>query len=391
MIRFLEHGLWPAADPSLLDAGRDGEAAVARARIVILALLLVGPVATLSRNPAEPPALAAILLDGAFIAVSVALVTITARRDTRSWLGFATAAADVTFVTIYHLFIFISGFAVMALGSRVTFGLYLLAIAATSLRLDRRIATFAGVLAAVQWLLLVAWAQADGYAAAAVASGRFYGDTTLLGQSEEMVILAVTTMLARVIVGRASALRLSSVRDGLTGLLSRAHFEERLATELIRSARQRRPLAVAVIDLDGFKQINDRMGHPAGDTVLREVAARLTRGVRRTDLSARIGGDEFALVFVDTSVADAAVKLEEIRIAVGEQVVPLRNDTGVAVTLSAGISVAPLDGDDAETLVAAADRRLLVAKQMGRNRLVVSDTLASPWPARRVPEGSWNI
>jgi diguanylate cyclase (GGDEF)-like protein len=391
MVRFLEHGIWPPADPALVDAGREGEAAVARARIVILVMLLASPVATLARNPGETPALLALVLDAVFIAVSFALLKLTARRGTAWWLGFATSAADITYVTLYHAFIFASGYPAMAFGSRATFALYLVAITATSLRQDRRIATIAGLLAAIEWLALIAWAQATGYAAAASEAGRFYGETTLSGQAEELVVFAVMTMLARMIVGRAAATRLSSVRDSLTGLLSRAHFEERLTTELIRGERQRRPLALAVIDLDGFKRINDTYGHPSGDIVLREVAARLTRGVRRTDLSARIGGDEFALVFVDTNVADAAIKLEEIRAAVAAHIVRLRNEQGVTVTLSAGVAVAPLDGTDVETLVAAADARLLIAKQLGRNRLVVSDDrLRVPVP-RSAPDGSWNI
>lgn len=385
---FGEGSLWPAADPALVDAGREGEAAVARARIGLLALLLISPVVALLRAP-DPPALLAFLVNSLFIVVSVVLLRLATQPERRPWLGFATAGADISFVTLYHAFIFATGFADMALGSRVTFGLYLLAITATSLRQDRRIATFAGALAAVQWLAVLAWANATGYAARAAADGRFYGDPAWTGQVEELVLIASMTLLARMIVARAGALRLSSVRDSLTGLLSRAHFEERLTTELIRSARQKRPMALAVIDLDGFKQINDTHGHPTGDVVLREIASRLTRGVRRTDLSARIGGDEFALVFVDTHIADATVKLEEIRSSVATQVVPLRNDSGVTVTLSAGVAVAPLDGDDAETLIAVADRRLLSAKQAGRNRLVFSDTIVAP--PRKAPEGSWNI
>lgn len=391
MLNFFQRDLWPAADPALVDAGREGEAAVARARIVLLLVLIASPVATLLRTPCERPALIAVVMAVVFLGASVWLLRLADRREHRPWLGFATAAADVTVVSVYHAFIFSSGFPDMALGSRATFALYLVGITATSLRQDRRITTCTGLLAAAQWLLLMAWARATGAADAAVAAGRFYGDTSLAGQAEELILIAVATMLARMIVGRAGAMRLSSVRDGLTGLLSRGHFEERLATELIRSARQKRPMALAVIDLDGFKRVNDTHGHPAGDLVLREVGTRLITGVRRTDLSARIGGDEFALVFVDTSVEDATAKLEEIRAAVAAQVVRLRNDSGVGVTLSAGVAVAPDDATDAETLVAVADRRLLQAKQLGRNRLVATDTVVPPAQGRKPPEGSWNI
>lgn len=382
--------LWPPADPAVIDAGREGEAAVARARVVVLLLLLASPTATLLRDPGDLPALLAIGLDGLFVAASLALVRLTARPEPRPWLGFVTAAADVSFVSLYHAFVFMSGNAAMALGSRVMFALYLLAIAATSLRQDRRIATFAGALAAVQWLALVAWAGAAGLMDTAAASGRFYGDTGIGGQAEEIVMLGVATLLVRMIVARAGALRLSSVRDSLTGLLTRAHFEERLATELIRSARHRRPLALALIDLDYFKQINDTYGHPTGDIVLREVGGRLAAAVRRTDLSARIGGDEFALVLVDTSAAAAAAKLEEIRSAVATRIVPTRDGSGVDITLSAGVAVYPTDGEDTDALVSAADARLLVAKQRGRNCLVVSEA-ETPAPRRTSGGGSWKL
>jgi two-component system, cell cycle response regulator len=125
--------------------------------------------------------------------------------------------------------------------------------------------------------------------------------------------------------------------------------------------------------------------------VLRDIATRLTSGVRRTDLSARIGGDEFALVFVDTNVADAVVKLEAIRESVAGHVVRLRNETGVTVTLSAGVAVSPLDGEDADALVAVADSRLLLAKQLGRNRLVVADHSELPAHVKKAPDGSWHI
>ena len=390
MVHPLVQRLWPPADPAVVDAGREGEAAVARARIIVLLLLLASPATTLLRDPGEVPAILAIVLDTLFIGASVGLLRLTARPEPRPWLGFATAAADVSFVTIYHAFVFASGDAAMALGSRVMFALYLLAIAATSLRQDRRIATCAGVLAAAQWVALVAWAGAAGLMETASASGRFYGDASIPGQAEELVMIGVATLLVRMIVARAGALRLSSVRDSLTGLLTRGHFEERLATELIRSARYRRPLALALIDLDYFKQINDTYGHPTGDIVLREVGRRLGAAVRRTDLSARIGGDEFALVLVDTNLDGATLKIEEIRSAVATRVIPTRDGSGVDITLSAGVAVFPLDGEDAEALVSAADARLLVAKQRGRNCLVVSDA-DQPAPRRPAGHGSWKL
>jgi len=203
---------------------------------------------------------------------------------------------------------------------------------------------------------------------------RLFNDTDvdMMAVVEELVIIAAATMLARIIASRARGLRLSSIRDNLTGLLNRAHFEERLAMELMRSSRTHRPLALAIIDVDQFKRVNDTAGHLAGDEVLREVAARLTKTVRRSDLYCRFGGDEFALAFIDTSVVDAAARLEEIRRTVSATPIALRVQTVVTITCSAGVAVAPLDGEDATTLLSIADARLLAAKSGGRDRLMVA-------------------
>ena len=350
--------MWPPVDPTLVDAGREGELAVARTRIAIVALLALNPAAALVRHPDQTAASLTLVIEILFLALAVTVLQLARRHPPVPWLGFATAAIDVSFVSFYHLTVFIGAFTLLAFSSRAAFALYLLAILATSLRNDDRVATFAGLLAAVEWLALI----------------RLFDETNvdMMAAVEELVIIAAATMLARIIASRARGLRLSSIRDNLTGLVTRAHFEERLATELMRSSRTHRPLALAIIDVDQFKRVNDTAGHLAGDEVLREVAARLTRTVRRSDLCARFGGDEFALAFIDTSVVDAAARLEETRQTVSATPIPLRIQAVVTITCSAGVAVSPLDGEDATTLVAIADARLLAAKSGGRDRLMVA-------------------
>jgi|SRR6476646_3515121 len=142
--------------------------------------------------------------------------------------------------------------------------------------------------------------------------------------------------------------------DALTGLANRRAFGERLPVELSRFARGGRPLSLVLLDLDGFKGVNDRLGHPAGDQVLREVAAIL-RGSRVADDCFRTGGDEFALLMPGTTAEEAGIAArrlaEEVRSA----------DVGAgAIGISFGIATSEdLDGD---ALVAAADRALLAAK-----------------------------
>lgn len=358
MLRSIQRGLWPPVDPAVVDAGRDGELAIARARVAIVVLLALVPMAALIRSPGSTPAALALLIDLLFTAVAITILQLATRHSPAPWLGFASATLDVSFVSFYHAMLFSGAFPQMALSVRVAFALYLLAILATSLRNDGRVATFAGLLAAVEWMALVHTFNA--------------GAVDRMAELDELVIILAATMLARIIASRAPGLRMSSIRDNLTGLLNRAHFEERLAVEVMRSSRTRRPLALAIIDVDQFKRVNDTAGHAGGDEVLREVAARLTRSMRRTDLCARFGGDEFALAFIDTNVADAATKLDEIRRMVSATPIPLRVRAVVTVTCSAGVAIAPLDGHDAMALILIADTRLLAAKSAGRDRLMVA-------------------
>jgi len=165
--------------------------------------------------------------------------------------------------------------------------------------------------------------------------------------------------------------------DALTGLHNRREFEAGMAREMERARRLRVPLSLALIDIDFFKRINDRHGHDVGDGVLREVAATLRAGIRRSDLVARIGGEEFALVLLGTEPPGARVLLERLRLAVAALRVPAGADT-IGCTISVGIT----DRVDADAEWAAlykrADQALYAAKQGGRDRVVEA---APPEPA----------
>jgi two-component system cell cycle response regulator len=164
------------------------------------------------------------------------------------------------------------------------------------------------------------------------------------------------------------ALRRLATRDELTGLLNRREYERILAEEEERSARFGNPLSLVIVDLDRFKAINDLHGHPAGDAVLREAARRIAGAVRSVDRAARIGGEEFALILVQTDRASALEVARRAIAAVAAEPIAAGGGRLLSVTASAGVAELPSDADTARGLFAAADRALYAAKTAGRNR-----------------------
>jgi two-component system cell cycle response regulator len=156
--------------------------------------------------------------------------------------------------------------------------------------------------------------------------------------------------------------------DGLTGLWNRAYFEDRLAEDLAAAARYQRDLALLVIDVDRFKSLNDRFGHPFGDLVLRKIAEAIAGGLRPGDVACRLGGDELAAILREADREAALASGQRIRAAIAA--LDLRHgDQRVEVTVSIG-AAATHDGQaDAATLMAAADRALYTAKRRGRNQV----------------------
>ena len=166
------------------------------------------------------------------------------------------------------------------------------------------------------------------------------------------------------------ALRQLATRDQLTGLLNRREFERILREEKERSLRFNQPCAVILADLDHFKSVNDRHGHPAGDEVLRQVARRLEGGVRSVDRVTRIGGEEFAIVMPQADGAVAVDSANRLCKLIRAEPVPAGGDLLLPLTLSLGVAVFPADAAKGDDIVTAADKALYAAKSGGRNRVV---------------------
>ncbi len=163
-------------------------------------------------------------------------------------------------------------------------------------------------------------------------------------------------------------LREAARTDSLTMLLNRRGFDERFELELERSRRTGDPVGLLVGDLDRFKELNDRQGHPAGDMALALVGQTLALGCRKIDTIARIGGEEFAILLPATDCAGAQEAAERLRGEIAEVV----DASGQELTISFGVAEFPMHGQIRHDLMHAADEALYAAKALGRDRSVIS-------------------
>ncbi len=164
--------------------------------------------------------------------------------------------------------------------------------------------------------------------------------------------------------------RLGSLRDPLTGVANHGHFQETLYREVTRHERSGERLVLLMVDLDDFKAVNDRYGHPAGDTVLKAVVARLLTSVREMDTVSRYGGEEFSIILPQTDATSGQRVAERLRAAVAAS--PLQDGLPepLPLTVSIGLAVYPDDATSKGGLVECADRALYAAKRTGKNRVV---------------------
>ncbi|MBJ7417433.1 MAG: GGDEF domain-containing protein, partial [Niveispirillum sp.] len=165
--------------------------------------------------------------------------------------------------------------------------------------------------------------------------------------------------------------RLAST-DALTGLLNRRRFDEAGLAEMDRAQRYGRPFSLLLVDLDHFKLVNDTFGHNAGDAALRAAAQRVLASVRTTDIVARYGGEELAVLLPETDEAEARVVAERIRETVGAR--PVEHE-GSVIVLTASVGGAQYGAQDSDLarLIGRVDTALYRAKQAGRNRVAFSE------------------
>jgi len=169
-------------------------------------------------------------------------------------------------------------------------------------------------------------------------------------------------------------LEVISRQDALTGLFNRGYWEECLRREFKRYRRTNRSPSLLMFDIDHFKRVNDEYGHPAGDEVIRTVASIVSDGIRETDMAGRYGGEEFAVILVDTEQEGAEITAERLRQAVEMSTIS-HGGHDLKVTISVGVAELNEGAADYEEWIGHADRALYHSKENGRNQITGYPTL----------------
>jgi len=210
----------------------------------------------------------------------------------------------------------------------------------------------------------------------------FEDDAELTNLRHLGTALADSMSLALSNIALRDKLRTQSLRDPLTGLYNRRYMEDTLERFLALSARSGNPTAVIMMDLDNFKDLNDRFGHAKGDAVLRDVAAQIVSGLRPTDVVCRYGGEEIIAILPDCTLDDAVAKAEQIRLRIQS----VSDTQGCAVSASLGVSAIPETSVRGEELIPDADASLYLAKASGKNCVLAAERINSGLTVARVSD-----
>jgi diguanylate cyclase (GGDEF)-like protein len=354
----------PETDQLILRARASGERWVAGVRLFLVAGLSV---LVLAVAPAQRwTGLTLLLVVGLIHGLLLAWL---AFRVAEPWVPWLSCAADVTLTTAWMVFVLRHVGASAVTHTQAFYELYFLVIMSAGLRYDWRLCIWTAGLCIVEHALLLH----------VLAGPLGLEELTRGGASQgvHVVLLGLGGIIMGAVAQRARRLRLMVGVDHLTGLSQRAPFVERIDEELARARRRGAPLSVAILDLDGFKAFNDTFGHPAGDRALKLTATRLRASVRKSDLVARFGGEEFVVAFPETAVDQARARVEHIRTELARIRIPVGREQR-QVTISAGVGSWPADGETFDAVLELEATRLYAATRRGKNQVVAPDSMGPP-------------
>ncbi len=226
-----------------------------------------------------------------------------------------------------------------------------------------------------EWIPIIFLSSAidDESIAKAIDAG---GDDYLSKPFSKITLSAKIKSMERIAEMRHQLIKISekletlSVTDSLTGLCNRMQFDKTLKDVIAQANRHHHMAALMFIDIDHFKEVNDSLGHPTGDSLLKEISKRLSSCIRTNDFIARIGGDEFAIILREISSIQIA---EDVAKKIINAFIPIFSieHFNLNITSSIGVSCYPSDGDDSTELMKNADSAMYIAKQLGRNQYSV--------------------
>jgi diguanylate cyclase (GGDEF)-like protein len=313
---------------------------------------------TVALPPAAANSEAVVVVAGA-IALAVGVALLLARRDPGELALGAVAALGTVLITVAT---YEGGFDGTGTADNQMLYVWVCLFGFYFLGLGNAIAQLGVVGAAYAWLL------SQQHIAAGDAATRWIVTMTAL-----LIAGVLVARLRRSNDGLVSELRGRARIDPLTGVLNRDALAERAEVEFARARRGSGAVAILVTDIDDFKTINDSLGHPAGDQVLRKVTAVLTAETRNVDAVARVGGDEFAILLPGVTAMAARMIAERLRVEVRRAA----GDMHLRLSLSIGIAIGPPDGATLDDLWKAADRAMYEAKRSGGDAVASAAELAS--------------
>lgn len=356
----------------MLEAGAVGEVLVARIRLVVVVLIASMPVIALVTGARMAEVWTGGVVSLVALGLSILLLRKARREGAQVRWRFASTAFDVTSISLVLGLFLMQQLPHVAINSRVVWELYLISIAATALRGDPRVCLFAGGLALLQYAVIITAATTlFGDLSDPKWAPFLYGHLSWGDQISRLMLIAMATLLALASVYQTGKLLLMSSQDKLTGIRNRAWLDSRLERELEEAGLHRRSVCLAMVDVDEFKQFNDRFGHLCGDVALRSIGQRLSARFSSASFVARYGGEEFTVVLPGLELEAAFDACDRVRGRFESDLID-PPDGGAPLpspTLSFGLAQWRPE-ESPEHLIDRADQALIEAKRAGRNRVV---------------------
>lgn len=365
--RWLRQQTTVRVEDEVVDSGP--ERSTIRLVLPVVAPILAVPALLLLREPGNVAALVCLVCGSAALLYGTAAELLERRVSNPFWVHLLNASVFAGLISVL-LWAFLTQEHPRFHTHWIVFFVYFLLIGATGLSDDPRQPVCAGALSIIGYLSVLPLVH-EAAAHGSTMAQRLLPEFGWVANSAKVALLAAATYLAVASARRGRTVRRMSLRDGLTGLLNRHAFDQCLLRLAQRAERGGRPMIIAMIDIDHFKELNDAYGHPTGDAVLRWVGAWLQRSFRSTDVVARYGGEEFVVAFLDTEDDRVCDRLERLRHSIEHtRLRALDLDLELGVTVSIGVARLPGDGPSVDAVLGRADDCLYRAKDSGRNCIV---------------------